>query len=86
MRFRRLDGFKEDYKRLQPDEQALVDKALEFLAANPRYPSLRLKRLKGYKGVWEARASRDLRFTFTWVKDMITLRAVGHHDQVLDSP
>ncbi len=86
MRFRRLDGFKEDYKRLQPDEQALVDKALEFLAVDPRYPSLRLKRLKGYKEVWEARASRDLCFTFKWVRDIITLRAVGHHDEILHSP
>jgi len=86
MRFRRLDGFKEDYERLQPNEQALVDKALEFLAVNPRYPSLHLKRLKGCKKVWEARASRDLRITFKWEQDMITLRAVGHHDEVLHSP
>ena len=80
MRFRRLDGFKEDYKRLQPDEQALVDKALEFLAVNPRHPSLRLKKRKAPKGIWEARASLDLRFTFTWEGDLITLRVVGRHD------
>lgn len=86
MRFRQLDGFKDDYKKLQPEEQALVDKALEFLAVEPRYPSLRLKRLEGYREVWEARASRELRFTFTWVGDVITLRAVGHHDDVLRSP
>ena len=86
MRFRRLDGFTEDYKDLQPAEQALVDKALEFLAVDPRHPSLRVKRLEGYREVWEARASRDLRFTFTWVGDMITLRAVGHHDEVIRSP
>jgi mRNA-degrading endonuclease YafQ of YafQ-DinJ toxin-antitoxin module len=86
MRFRRLDGFKEDYKKLQPDEQDLVDKALEFLAVDTRHPSLRLKRLEGYKGVWEARASRELRFTFTWVGEVITLRVVGHHDEVLRSP
>jgi len=86
MRLRPQDGFKENYERLQPDEQALVDKALEFLAENPRYPSLRLKKLKGYKEVWEARASRDLRFTFKWEHDIITLRAVGHHDELLDSP
>ena len=86
MRFRRLDGFKEDYKELQPDEQALVDKALGFLAANPRHPSLRLKKLEGHREIWEARASRDVRFTFTWVGDMITLRVVGHHNEVLRSP
>ena len=86
MRFRRLDGFKEDYKDLQSDEQAFVDKALEFLAANPRHRSLRLKKLKGSKGIWEVRASRNLRFTFTWVSDVITLRVVGHHDEVLHSP
>jgi mRNA interferase RelE/StbE len=82
MRFRRLDGFKDDYNRLLPDERALVDKALEFLAVNPRHPSLRLKKRRGMKGIWEARASRNLRFTFTWVGDLITLRVVGHHDEV----
>lgn len=82
MRFRRLDGFKDDYKKLLPDEQALVDKALQFLAVNPRYPSLRLKKRKGSKGVWEVRASLNLRFTFTWEDDLITLRVVGHHDEV----
>jgi len=82
MRFRRLDGFKDDYRKLLPDEQDLVDKALEFLAVNPRHPSLRLKKRKGSKGIWEARASLDLRFTFTWEGDLITLRVVGHHDEV----
>lgn len=72
-------------KKLQPDEQALVDKALEFLAVDPRHPSLRLKKLK-VSGVWEACASRNLRFTFTWGADVITLRVVGHHDEVLHSP
>ena len=86
MRFRRLDGFKDDYKKLQPDEQALVDKALEFLAVDPRHPGLHLKKLKVPREVWEARASRNLRFTFTWEGDVITLRAVGHHDEVLHSP
>jgi len=80
MRFRQLDGFKDNYNRLLPDEQALVDKALQFLAVNPRHPSLRLKKRKGSKGVWEARASLNLRFTFTWEGDLITLRVVGHHD------
>ncbi len=82
MRFRQLDGFKGDYRKLLPDEQALVDKALEFLAVNPRHPSLRLKKRKAAKGIWEARASLDLRFTFTWEGDLITLRVVGHHDEV----
>ncbi len=86
MRLHRLDVFKENYKALQPDEQALVDKAVEFLAVDPRHPSLRLKKVEGHKGVWEARASGELRLTFRWEKDVITLRAVGHHDDVLRSP
>lgn len=82
MRFRRLNGFKDDYKTLLPDEQVLVDKALEFLAVNPRHPSLRLKKRRGSEGIWEARASLNLRLTFTWERDLITLRVVGHHDEV----
>ena len=82
MRFRRLEGFQDDYKRLLPDEQALVDKALQFFVMNPRHPSLRLKKRMGSKGIWEGRASLNLRFTFTWERDLITLRAVGHHDEV----
>ena len=82
MRFRQLDGFKDDYKKLSIDEQVLVDKALGFLAIDPRHPSLRLKKRKGSKGIWEARASLNLRFTFKWEGDLITLRVVGHHDEV----
>jgi mRNA-degrading endonuclease RelE of RelBE toxin-antitoxin system len=82
MRIRRLDGFKDDYKRLLPEEQALVDKALGFLLVDPKYPSLYVKKRKGAKGIWEARASLNMRFTFTWENDLITLRAVGHHDEV----
>jgi hypothetical protein len=51
-----------------------------------RYPGLGVKRIRGTKGIWEARASRALRITFETQGDSIILRNVGRHDEALASP
>ncbi len=49
------------------------------------HPSLGVKKIKGTKNIWEARASRSLRITFNFEGDTIILRTVGEHD-VLSHP
>ncbi len=80
MKFRVLDTFRADYQRLPQQIQQRVDKSLRLLEQNPRHPSLRTKRIKGTKNVWEARATIAYRFTFNWDADVVTLRRVGTHD------
>lgn len=45
-------------------------------------PSLRCKRLRGVGNVWQVRASRALRITFSLDGNEVHLRANCTHDQV----
>jgi len=46
------------YDSLPPDIRALADKQFAQLAANPRHPSVRLKRIGRF---WSARVNTDYR-------------------------
>jgi hypothetical protein len=82
--------FLENYSRLNPAERKAIDKAVNFLAINPRHPSLNVhkasnvvaKYAKGGRDVFIAYASKNLRLTFEYGPEpgMIALRNCGHHD------
>ena len=80
MTFRVLDTFRFYYRRLPPDIQRRMDKALQFFEENPRHPSLRIKRIQGTADIWEDRVTRGYRFTFNWEDEVVTLRRLGTHD------
>lgn len=86
MRIEYTERFLRAYRALSADDARLVEKALSTLAADPRYPGLRVKKMQGRQGVWEARASNSLRVTFELQGDMILLRNVGAHDETLGNP
>jgi mRNA interferase RelE/StbE len=86
MRVEFTTRFERAYAALEVNQAEQVDKALRLLAADPRYPSLRVKKMEGRKGVWEARASESLRLTFEMRGDSILLRNVGLHDETLGNP
>jgi hypothetical protein len=48
------------YKRLTAVERSSIDKALYAMQEDMRSPGLRVKKMQGHTGIWEARASRDL--------------------------
>jgi hypothetical protein len=56
------------------------------MAQDLRYPGLRVKRVQGTTGIWEARASRSIRLTFQVEGTDLILRNVGHHDDALRKP
>lgn len=82
--------FLENYSRLKISEQKAIDKAVGFLSANPRHPSLNVHKAKNIKGkypgggddVFIAYASKHLRLTFEYGPKpaMIALRNCGHHE------
>lgn len=82
--------FLEHFDLLPPKERKAIDKALVFLADNPRHPSLQIHKAKnvsakypiGGNEVFIAYASRYLRITFEYGPEpgMIALRNCGHHD------
>lgn len=85
MRIEYTERFLRAYRALSTDDARLVERALRMLATDPRYPGLRVKKMQGRQGVWEARASDPLRITFEMQGDVFLLRNVGAHDETLSN-
>jgi len=80
------EQFEQAYEKLTNAEKRSVRKALTLLGDNPKYPSLRVKKMEGKQNIWEARPSKRLRMTFEMVGETIFMRNVGEHDKVLKRP
>ncbi len=78
--------FRHAYLSLENEDQERVKKALRWMAKDLKYPSLRVRKIQGTTGIWEARASRSLRITFQIEEGALLLRNVGHHDEALRKP
>lgn len=85
MRLRFTIVFEKDYKKLHREIQNRLDKQLIFLIENPRYPSLRTKKVKGHPYIWEGRITKSYRFTFQIIDDVYVMRRTGTHD-ILNKP
>jgi len=71
--------FKRDYKKLPSSIQKRTDEKLKLLIQNISYPSLRVKRVQKYKGVFEGSITKDYRFFFQITTEgFILLRAEKH--------
>jgi len=86
MNIRAYKTFKKAYRKLPADIQSKIDKQIDILAGDFRYPSLHTKKVKGKDGIWEARVDDFYRLTFEIIDDTIFLRIVGNHDDVLKKP
>ena len=86
MKITRTARFKKAWEELNEEEKALARKAIGNLVTDVRYPALRVKKIRGTRDIWEARASLSLRMTFQIEGDMIILRNIGHHDEALERP
>ena len=79
----RTSRFAKSYRKLSPENQALVAAALRRLEEDSTHPSLRTGKLEPKsRGVWYCRASRSLRILFTVDSAEVTLLNVGPHDIV----
>ena len=86
MKIARTVRFQKAWKGLDEDEKDLARKALRNMISDLRYPALRVKKMKGVEGNWEARASQALRITFQIQGDTIILRNIRRHDETLERP
>lgn len=86
MRFQRTEHFKRAYKKLDLGQQNTIKRAISLMSDNINHPSLRVKRVQSTRRTWEASATMDLRITFDWEDDTITLRNCGEHDKTLKNP
>lgn len=83
-------GFLRDYRRLDADSRRLVQLAIAAFVADLRVgtfrPSLRVKRVQSWPGVWELSWATDGRATFSYGPEVlpgeahIIWRRVGSHD------
>jgi hypothetical protein len=83
--------FLENYQELLPRERKAIDKAVSYIAANPRHSSLNTHKAKNVSAKYEvgggdvfiSYATIDLRVTFEYGPEpgMIAIRNCGHHDK-----
>ena len=66
-----------------PHLQSKIKKQLQILLGDPRHPSLSLHKLEGklYTS-WSIKIQKNVRLTFTYIKDGILLIDIGTHDEV----
>jgi hypothetical protein len=58
-----------------------------LLAENPRHPSLQSKPIEGAPGIYEAQVDLSYRMSYERLEgDLLRLRVVGKHDDVLKNP
>jgi len=74
------DTFKRDFARLPPELQSHAEKQIRLLLEDRTYPSLRLKKLKGRKDLWEVRVTKGFRIFLTFEENLAVLYRVGAHD------
>lgn len=67
------------YRALPQRIQRLTDKQLELLLTNPKHPSLKIKKMRGPRDIWEGRITGNYRFTFQIRGDTYILRKLGAH-------
>ena len=81
----RTPSFRADFKELSESLKRRAEKALRFLIANYRHPSLRAKKIEAQRDregrdIWEARVTKRYRFTFVIAGDAYILYRIGPHD------
>lgn len=75
--------FAKQYSKLPLATRNKFDRQIQFLLKNLRHPSIHAKKKQGAENIWEGRVDRFYRFTFSISEDIITLRAIGPHDEAL---
>lgn len=86
MKIKAYRKFQKGYNDLPLEIQKKTDKQLKYLAEDMKHPSLHVKKMQGFKNIWEARVDIYYRFTFEIVQDTIFLRVIGNHEDVLRNP
>ena len=78
--------FQEKVKELPVEIKKALRAKLDLMVENPRHPSLRMKKIQGQAGIFEASVTMSIRMTWQYTEDGILLRNIGEHDQTLKKP
>jgi mRNA-degrading endonuclease YafQ of YafQ-DinJ toxin-antitoxin module len=75
------ERFKKHYMNLHTTMQKQVSEKVKILAENPIHPSLRTKRIKGTKDLYECSVNMSIRLIWYYQnQNIIILLDVGNHD------
>lgn len=77
--------FDKAFVRLPKNIRETTYDKLDLYLGNPQHPSLRIKRIKGAKGIWEMSVTMNCRLTFEVSDKEIYLRKIGTHE-ILNHP
>lgn len=78
--------FKKDYKKLSQQIQKIVKEKIVIMNNDPMHPSLRTKKIKGSKNIFECSINMEIRITWQYENQDILLRTIGEHDITLKYP
>ncbi|MBI3252105.1 MAG: cytotoxin [Candidatus Omnitrophica bacterium] len=79
------EPFEKLLRKLPGEIQKTTFEKLELFQRDPSHPSLRVKKMKGTRAIWEMSVTMHYRITFEVLKDAVYLRRIGVHD-ILDRP
>lgn len=79
--------FRKKLQKLDPKIQKLFFNELEYFVTDIHHPSLRVKKMSGYKNheIWELSLTMNFRVTFEIGKNLIFFRKIGDH-KILQNP
>lgn len=78
--------FEQKVRELPLEIKKALRAKLDLMIENPRHPSLRVKKIKGQTGIFEASITMSVRLTWQYSEEGILLRNIGEHDQTLKKP
>jgi mRNA-degrading endonuclease RelE of RelBE toxin-antitoxin system len=73
--------FKKSFSKLAAQEKKIFYKKLEMFIDNHQHPSLRTKKIKGSKILFESSINMSIRVIWRYQNDnLIVMLDIGHHD------
>jgi mRNA interferase RelE/StbE len=86
MKFIYTARFRNEVTKLSASTKKVLREKLSLLIENPSHPSLRTKKIKGTRDIFEASVTMSIRITFQYIKGDILLRNIGEHDKTIGNP
>ena len=80
MKFVYTRRFQKDYRSLPARTRKTADDKLRLLASDIRHPSLRVKKVRRFEGIFEASINKNYRILFLLTNEACILLRIGTHD------
>jgi len=75
--------FERSFRKLPPEIKERSKDKFKLLLKDASHPSLRVKKVRKYEGVFECRITGDYRLLFSITKEAYVFLEVGNHNEIL---